>query len=737
MVQNYQIFFKIVQLLTFAIIFSVLVSCNGGGNGSTSPSTLSSDQQIYERAELNGGTFSLSWNIPYGGGTLLTGTNYMYSVSTGGLLQSPIVAGPQQEAPVLTSLVSSLTIPTTSTTRHLLAGKVFVRSTTALRRVSYVGSNVVIDYLADDAQTVVQRNRFYNFSETPLSGIISNNVPTELNVNTPILYWISANNFSATAQWHSGAFYNKRHGSVVGDTYIAQDCTNKLPLVSTTTVAMTPCTAGGTLDNFFPVTLYSSDGHPQEIDLATDGSIKSIESVRMWVAHSPLPGSVPQSYRVYYELNGNIYMGILERDGTPFRYRQADGSVVDYSIGLNQAAVNSIQQGLLAGAVVAGSQAGSAAAVPTVDLYGIGGHGINGSLAPVDLRLQYGIPDNLTGTGQTIAIVAGSGTGDDVIDDLNVFSQYYNLPQCNTANSYFQHIDLSGGLNAGAIETALDTQMVHAIAPNAKIILVTAASQSVNDLFKAIIYAAGLPGVTAVSISFGGYSSVQQADIQNFDSQLSGFQSQGLVFFASSGDYGNYNYNINHYYPAESPYVTAVGGTHIKSVPWISAQSEVAWEFSGGGFSSHEIMPTWQSSYLSRIGWSIPIGSGMRLLPDVSAVADVHYSPTAIYYKQQWSTGGGTSLSAPIWAGICALFGEYLSNKGQSLATLVKSTPGGFNGLLYQTKVTQGANAGFHDIVSGTNRPTDNTCSVCTAKVGYDGVTGLGVPNVTNLFSLF
>ena len=368
--------------------------------------------------------------------------------------------------------------------------------------------------------------------------------------------WISANNFAANARWQTGALYNKRHGAIVGDTYIVQDCTNSSSVVHTTTAMITPCQTGGTLDNFFPVILLSSNDHPSEIDLSTDGTITTIQGVRMWVANSPIPLdlSVTQSYRIYYEMNGKVYMGILETDGTPFRYEQADGSVVDYYIGFNQAAVNSIQQGLITGAVVAGSQAGSSAEVTTVDLFGIGGHGVNGALAPADLLVHYGIPTDLNGSGQTIAIVDAPGTGD-VVDDLNVFSQYYNLPQCNNANPCFEHIDLSNGAAVSATddwgaEVALDTQMVHAFAPDSKIILVTANSQSSSDLFSAINYAAGLPGVTAVTMSFSYYN-VSQTDTQNENSLLSGFQSNnGLVFFASSGDAGNYNY-YGVSYPAE------------------------------------------------------------------------------------------------------------------------------------------------------------------------------------------
>ena len=91
----------------------------------------------------------------------------------------------------------------------------------------------------------------------------------------------------------------------------------------------------------------------------------------------------------------------------------------------------------------------------------------------------------------------------------------------------------------------------------------------------------------------------------------------------------------------------------------------------------------------------------------------------------------------PIWAGIGALFGQYLANEGKSLSALTSATPGGFNGLIYQMKLPQAGTSGFHDILSGSNNLTTNPCAICTPTAGYDDVTGLGVPDVTRLFSNF
>jgi subtilase family serine protease len=344
------------------------------------------------------------------------------------------------------------------------------------------------------------------------------------------------------------------------------------------------------------------------------------------------------------------------------------------------------------------------------------------------------VPAGLTGTGQTIAVVDAPGTGD-VADDLNTFSSYYGLPQCNGSNACFQLIDLSGGAavpsnNDWGGEIALDTQMVHAIAPGAKIVLVIAASGSGSDLMSAINYAAGLAGVTAVSMSFDASAATYQGAE---DPLLSGFVSNhGLIFFASSGDNGGFS--PLQAYPATSPYVTSVGGTRITSVDWSNPGSgEVAWQFSGGGNSLYSSMPSWQSAILSAA--LVTANGSKRAVPDVSAVADFQYSAFGVYHRESWGMYGGTSASAPLWAGISALFGQYLANKSQSLATLIKATPGGFNGLLYQSNVAQGS--AFHDVVSGSNNLTSTPAPLCSAGTGFDDVTGLGAPDVANLFSVF
>jgi subtilase family serine protease len=360
----------------------------------------------------------------------------------------------------------------------------------------------------------------------------------------------------------------------------------------------------------------------------------------------------------------------------------------------------------------------------------VGGHAINGALAPADLRTHYHFPAGLDGSGQTIAIVDAPALYGDVQADLNVFSQAYGLPQCNAANPCFRHVDLSNGVappdDKWSGEVALDTQMAHAVAPGATIVLVTAASRSGSDLMAAVDYAAAIPGVTAISMSYSGNAS--GADAASQDASYAAYQSNGIVLLACTGDDG---YAGAVRYPAASPYVTAVGGTSIGAV---AGQSESAWRYSGGGPNPYSLMPGWQSAVLSMTAFNA--NGGLRATPDVAAVADFQHSAFAIYREQQWVMAGGTSAATPFWAGVSALLAQNLASKGASLSALVRTTPGGFNGLLYQPRLAQGDAPALVGILSGSNDLIGN-CSLCTAMGDYNDATGLGRPDVASLIAAF
>jgi subtilase family serine protease len=364
------------------------------------------------------------------------------------------------------------------------------------------------------------------------------------------------------------------------------------------------------------------------------------------------------------------------------------------------------------------------------------GTGIGGTLSPSDIRTHYNFPFAYTGTGQAIAIVDAPGTAN-ALNDLNTFSRYYGLPQCNLLNNCFQLIDLSNGAKVSSTnnwsdEIALDTQWAHAVAPSAKIVLIQAKSASLGDLFAALSVAVNQPNIVAISISWGTteFSAETSAAYDGFFRKY-----PSIAFFAAAGDSGNNN--GNQLYPAASPYVTAVGGTtiHVLGMP-TSSSNETAWSLTGGGKSNYESMPTIQSSYFSAQNLSTEIAnnSNHRAIPDIAYNADPTLSPVAVVINNAWFAIGGTSEGAPQWAAIAANFSQYLKSKNTSFASLLTSK-NGFNGILYQTKLEQMNSYSFFDVSMGSNG--NSSCVLCSAATGFDDLTGLGVPNVGVLFGHF
>lgn len=256
--------------------------------------------------------------------------------------------------------------------------------------------------------------------------------------------------------------------------------------------------------------------------------------------------------------------------------------------------------------------------------------------------------------------------------------------------------------NAGwALEISLDVEWAHAIAPQAKIVLVEAASNSFANLMQAVDVAVA-NGASVVSMSFGGseFSSETSFDFH--------FNVNGVTFTASSGDSGS---GVE--YPAASPFVVGVGGTTLSVDSSGNYLGETAWSGSGGGLSTVENEPLNQALYPIR---NDP--GGVRGVPDVAYDGDPN-TGFAVYdtvrYQGQtgWFQVGGTSAGAPQWAALFAIANSVRAGNG-------KGTLGSANNAVYAV-----GSGNFHDITSGTN----GTCgTLCTASAGYDYVTGLGSP---------
>jgi hypothetical protein len=350
---------------------------------------------------------------------------------------------------------------------------------------------------------------------------------------------------------------------------------------------------------------------------------------------------------------------------------------------------------------------------------------------PSQIRTAYGITNlALDGTGQTIAIV-DAYDDPNILPSLDAFDNQFGLTgsgptlyqQYGPAPSFVSVLNQAGQTTAlppldptgsWETETALDVEWAHALAPGAKIVLVEANSPSLSDLMTAVATAGQQPGVSVVSMSWGfPEGSVLPNTEAYYDKSLA---TPGVTFVASTGDYGAADAE----YPAFSPNVLAVGGTSLHLGANNSYSSETGWGYdasslgafvgSGGGASLYEAEPAYQLGVQSM---------GARTTPDVSFVADPAtgawiadgYNLPA---SNPWTVVGGTSLSAPSWAGLIALVNQGRAAAGA--ATLNSTSPTDAQQALYKLSASD-----FNSITSGSN-------GGYSAHAGYNLVTGLGTP---------
>jgi subtilase family serine protease len=327
-------------------------------------------------------------------------------------------------------------------------------------------------------------------------------------------------------------------------------------------------------------------------------------------------------------------------------------------------------------------------------------------MTPAEIKKIYNLP--ATGGKGTIALI-DAYQDINLESDLAVFDKQYNLPACTTADGCFEEHKMASSTASNsqwAMETSLDVEWAHAIAPNAKILVVEAKTQSGANLLSAVDYASSRKDVVAISMSWGG---PEFSDELSYDSHFAATDTTA-VFFASSGDNG-----AGASWPASSPSVIGVGGTSLEVASSGFLIAESAWSGSGGGVSAYEKEPSYQITY------KIAKANGMRAIPDVSYDADPKSgypiyvtgglsAATAKTPSGAWYTVGGTSAGAPQWAAIAAL-----APVG-GLASLAK---------FYTDKASSNTLKFFRDITSGSN----GTCKYyCDARSRYDYVTGLGSP---------
>ncbi|HVB43541.1 MAG TPA: S53 family peptidase [Streptosporangiaceae bacterium] len=411
--------------------------------------------------------------------------------------------------------------------------------------------------------------------------------------------------------------------------------------------------------------------------------------------------------------------------------------------------------------------------------------------ASYNLGPLYALKDQ--GQGVTIAIIDSFGDPN-IESDLQVFNTAMSLPHmcgepgtaCGTGMPAFRHVFWDGttivkappqnsngtGIqtrNIWALETALDVEWAHSIAPMANILNVTTnpaetlGVQGFPQMMDAEQFIVDNHLATVISQSFSAaeetFASTQS--LLNLRHAFVSAAANGVTVLASSGDGGTANSSFTPVpnpvnfpfptvgWPASDPLVTGVGGTYLCTDPVTGTgvdstdpptrcknqpNREVGWIDSGGGFSHVFAAPDYQSA--------LPAGSTqiglMRGVPDISYQASA-LTGVLVYdtapgdatsglncapgdpCSAGWFVVGGTSSGCPQWAALVAI-ADQIAGRGLGL----------INPRLYALAAGPDYGSYFYDVTTGNNQ-ADPSIPGYPATVGWDPVTGLGTPNAADL----
>ena len=331
----------------------------------------------------------------------------------------------------------------------------------------------------------------------------------------------------------------------------------------------------------------------------------------------------------------------------------------------------------------------------------------------------------INGTGQTIVIDDACGDPN-IQSDLQAFDSQFGLPNPKLTVIYPEGQKNLCTPDGWSVETSLDVEWSHVVAPGAAIDLLVANQPSAPDMYKNWVYALNHNLGNQISNSYGGSGcdvmcnntigqGIGPCDLTNgtqgFNVQkvLDEAEAKNVTILASAGDSGAWGIGkTEEPIPSDCTGVLTVGGTTLTVSSAGNYTSESAWSGTGGGYVTKPAEPAYQKFA------EIKDPYGTLAKPDVAA--DANPDTGVWFYNSGWGVVGGTSLSSPLWTGFMALVNQIRASNGFHAAGFVSP-------FLYQTVYGKDGSSGiyakdFHDIKTGNNG--------YPAGKGWDPDTGLG-----------
>jgi subtilase family serine protease len=369
--------------------------------------------------------------------------------------------------------------------------------------------------------------------------------------------------------------------------------------------------------------------------------------------------------------------------------------------------------------------------------------------SPRVVQRAYGVSpllrDGVDGRGETVVLpeTLPPGGGTSMRQAVAAFDKRNRLPPVDLKLG--RALGFTGDSSVATGEEVQDVEMVHTIAPGATISVMLVP-------FRAFAFPAGLPSLLRAAAGRGNVVSFSQsecetkscvsaAQLSSLNSALRYARDRHVSVFASSGDTGA---AVGKFRgagergvraPASSPLVTGVGGTTLTVHTDGAYGSESVWNddvpqasstgarlsAGGGGVSARYARPGYQDG--------LPLIGDHRGVPDVAGVAEPGMATVLVIAGRAHTyAGGGTSESAPLWAGIAALADQ---DAHRQLGFL--------NAGLYRIGHGPQYHRAFHDITQGNNAvtlPSGKNLDGYPARPGWDPVTGWGSPNAQVLVPL-